>query len=71
VAAVAGAALSGALALLGSFRVVFLVASAILLASIPIWTAASLAYGRRRAGTRNAADALPTVGSVAAPAKPH
>ena len=48
VAAVAGAGLSGVLALLGSFRIVFLVASGILLASIPLWTAASLAYTRRR-----------------------
>jgi len=49
VAAVAGAGLSGALALLGSFRIVFLVASGLLLASIPLWVAASLAYARRRA----------------------
>ncbi len=46
-AAVAGAGLSGVLALVGSFRLVFLVASAILLASVPLWTAATVAYHRR------------------------
>ncbi len=49
VAAVAGAGLSGVLALVGSFRLVFLVSSAILLASVPLWTAATIAYRRRRA----------------------
>ena len=66
VAAVAGAGLSGVLALFGSFRVVFLVASGILLASIPIWAAATLAYARRRSA--------PSVTPTSAPAlsaKPH
>ncbi len=69
-AAVAGAGLSGVLALLGSYRVVFLAASAILLASIPIWTLASVAYERRR----SRADGEPAprpAGPVATPAKPH
>ncbi len=47
-AAVAGAALSGFLAVGGSYRVTFLVSAAILLASLPLWTAAELAYRRRR-----------------------
>jgi MFS family permease len=71
VAAVAGAGLSGALALLGSFRIVFLVASAILLASIPIWTTASLAYGRRRAAARATVRATQSSGGPPVPAKPH
>ena len=49
VAAVAGAGLSGLLALVGSFRLVFLVSSGILLVSIPLWAAATVAYRRRRA----------------------
>ncbi|HTT15853.1 MAG TPA: MFS transporter [Thermoplasmata archaeon] len=47
VAAVAGAGLSGVLALVGSFRLVFLVSAAILLVSIPLWAAATVAYERR------------------------
>jgi MFS family permease len=47
-AAVGGAALSGFLALFGSFRLVFLVSSGLLLVSLPLWTAASVAYTRRR-----------------------
>lgn len=50
VAAVAGAALSGALAVFGSFRLVFLVSGGLLLISLPLWTAASVAYTRRRFG---------------------
>lgn len=48
VAAVAGAGLSGLLSVLGSFRLVFLVAGLSLLASVPIWAAASVAYQKRR-----------------------
>jgi len=55
-AAVVGAGLSGLLAVVGSFRLVFLVSAAILLASLPLWTAATIAYGRRR---RPAPDAPP------------
>ncbi|HTP54123.1 MAG TPA: MFS transporter [Thermoplasmata archaeon] len=47
-AAVVGAGLAGILAVVGSFRLVFLVASGILFASLPLWTAASIAYRRRR-----------------------
>lgn len=50
VAAVAGAALSGVLALFGSFRLVFLVSGGLLLVSLPLWTAASVAYARRKYG---------------------
>ncbi|HTT15690.1 MAG TPA: MFS transporter [Thermoplasmata archaeon] len=49
VAAVAGAGLSGVLSFVGSFRLVFLVSGGALLASVPIWTAASVAYRRRHA----------------------
>jgi MFS family permease len=48
VAAVGGAALSGFLAIFGSFRLVFLVSGGLLLVSLPLWTAASVAYTRRR-----------------------
>jgi len=69
VAAVAGAALSGLLALFGSFRLVFLVSSAILLVSLPLWTAATVAYGRRRAGDRPAT-AVPVRGSASSEGVP-
>ena len=49
-AAVGGAALSGILAVFGSFRLVFLVSGGLLLVSLPLWTAASIAYTRRRLG---------------------
>jgi MFS family permease len=48
VAAVLGAALSGVLSVYGSYRLVFLVAGGSLLVSLPLWTAASVAYARRR-----------------------
>lgn len=48
VAAVVGAALSGVLALVGSFRLVFLASGGLLLVSLPLWTAASVAYARRK-----------------------
>jgi len=51
-AAVAGAALSGVLSLFGSFRLVFLVSGGLLLVSLPLWTAATIAYTRRRYGPR-------------------
>jgi MFS family permease len=47
-AAVAGAGLAAVLAEFGSFRLVFLVSAGALLASLPIWTAASVAYVRRK-----------------------
>ena len=46
VAAVAGAALSGLLAVSGSFRLTFLVAAGALLASLPLWSAVRVAAGR-------------------------
>ena len=56
VAAVAGAGAAGLLAVFGSFRLVFLASGAILLASLPLWTAASVAYRRRSpAGRRSPA----------------
>lgn len=75
-AAVAGAALAYVLAVFGSFRLVFLVSSAVLLASLPLWTAASVAFERRRrAGLGEPADIVahgpaPAPESGAA-AKPH
>ena len=48
VAAVLGAALSGVLSVYGSYRLVFLVAGGSLLISLPLWTAGSVAYARRR-----------------------
>jgi MFS family permease len=50
VAAVAGAGLAGVLAVYGSYRLVFLVSGGALLASLPLWTAASVAYARRKYG---------------------
>jgi MFS family permease len=50
VAAVLGAALSGVLSVYGSYRLVFLVAGGSLLVSLPLWTAGSVAYARRRFG---------------------
>ncbi len=72
VAAVAGAGLSGILAVVGSFRLVFLVSGGVLLASVPLWTAATVAYERRRSADR----AREAGGNPAAPAtgpagKPH
>ncbi len=64
-AAVLGAGLSGILAVFGSFRLVFLVAAGALLVSIPLWTAAVVAYRRRRAGAME-----PVVPAVVAPAAP-
>ncbi len=54
VAAVVGAGLSGVLSIFGSYRLVFLVAGGSLLVSLPLWTAASVAYARRRFGQRDA-----------------
>jgi MFS family permease len=48
VAAVTGAGLSGILATFGSFRLVFLVSAGALLVSLPLWSAASVAYLRRK-----------------------
>jgi len=47
-AAVAGAALSALLSVVGSFRLVFFVSGGLLLVSLPLWTAASVAYTRRK-----------------------
>ena len=66
VAAVGGAALSGVLALFGSFRLVFLVSSGLLLVSLPLWTAASVAYTRRRFGAPKAGS-VERDGTVTAP----
>jgi MFS family permease len=50
VAAVTGAGLSAVLAEFGSYRLVFLVAAGSLLVSLPLWSAASVAYTRRKYG---------------------
>ena len=54
VAAVGGALLSGVLSVVGSYRLVFLVSAGALLASIPLWTAAQVAYARRHYSAPNA-----------------
>ncbi|MCI4361020.1 MAG: MFS transporter [Thermoplasmata archaeon] len=51
-AAVAGALLSGLLAVVGSYRLVFLVSAGALLVSIPLWTAAQVAYAQRKGRLR-------------------
>jgi MFS family permease len=76
-AAVLGAALSGVLAVFGSFRLVFLVAAGALLISVPLWAAASVAYERRARAHGVLAEPSPTAApirsSTEAPvaAKPH
>lgn len=47
IAAIAGAALSGVLSVFGSFRLVFLISAGGLLVSLPLWSAAAVAYARR------------------------
>jgi len=47
-AAVLGAAVAGTLSVWGSYRLVFLVAAGSLLLSLPLWTAASVAFQKRR-----------------------
>jgi MFS family permease len=77
-AAVLGAILSGVLSVFGSYRLVFLVAAGSLLASIPLWTAAGVAYARRKNG-KNRSTVAPPPGSepserpagARASAKPH
>lgn len=51
-AAVSGALLSGVLSTYGSYRMTFFAAAIVLFASLPIWTAAQLAYDRRRGTIR-------------------
>lgn len=72
VAAVLGAGLAGVIAIVGSFRLVFLVSAVILLASLPLWTAASLAYRRRHAGPEapTPAPAAPPPAGAGAPVEP-
>jgi MFS family permease len=67
-AAIVGAALSGVLALVGSFRLVFLVAAGVLLVSLPLWTAARLAYRRRHAPAETAPASIPAPAPVSLPA---
>ena len=50
IAAVVGAALSGLLSVFGSYRLTFLVSAGCLLASLPLWSAATIAYARRQPG---------------------
>ena len=49
IAAVGGAVVSGILALFGSFGLTFFVAAAALLASVPLWAAAHVAWVKRHA----------------------
>ena len=75
VAAVAGAGLAAVLAAFGSYRLVFLVSAGALLASLPIWSAASVAYVRRKYGRESSPPPPPSephrvVDAVAA-AKTH
>ncbi len=76
-AAVLGAVVSAALAVFGSYRLVFLVAAGALLISIPLWSAASVAYRRRKADgtvigpTIPSPRPAPVVSEPAASAKPH
>ncbi len=63
-AAVLGAGLAALLSVLRNFSIVFFVAGGLLLASLPLWTAATLAYERRKAGRS------PPVAAPADPSSP-
>jgi MFS family permease len=65
IAAVAGAALSGFLSVYGSYRLVFLVSAGALLISLPLWSAATVAYARRRTDPRAGAPPVDGRGSRA------
>ncbi|HTS33053.1 MAG TPA: MFS transporter [Thermoplasmata archaeon] len=68
VAAVAGAGLSGILATFGSYRLVFLVSAGSLLVSLPLWSAATVAFLRRKHDRETALPAPGPAASVAAKA---
>ncbi|MGI0129385.1 MAG: MFS transporter [Thermoplasmata archaeon] len=77
-AAVLGAVLAGALSVFGSYRLVFLVAAGCLLVSVPLWTAAGVAYYRRKNAPAASATAPTEARRAPAPvadesitAKPH
>ncbi|HTZ62407.1 MAG TPA: MFS transporter [Thermoplasmata archaeon] len=77
-AAVLGAVLSGVLSVFGSYRLVFLVAAGALLISVPLWTAAGVAYRRRAHPVSPGESPLPAAparvagpADAAATAKPH
>jgi MFS family permease len=53
IAAVLGALLSGIVSYFGSYRLTFLLSAGALLASLPVWAAAELAFDRRRAALRS------------------
>jgi MFS family permease len=68
VAAVAGAGLSGILATFGSYRLVFLVSAGSLLVSLPLWSAATVAFLRRKHDRETALPAPGPAAGVAAKA---
>lgn len=71
-AAVTGALLSWTLAQFGDYRFAFMVSGGLLLASLPLWAAASVAYARRRpSALRAAAPADSRPGEPQPAAKPH
>jgi MFS family permease len=51
IAAITGAFLSGILSEFGGYRLTFALAAATLLVSLPLWSAAQVAYAKRRAST--------------------
>lgn len=69
VAAVGGALTSALIALVGSFDLVFLIATGALLASLPLWSAATVAYTRRR-GPGTATAETPAPAETAGPGCP-
>ena len=78
VAAVLGAAIAGVLSVFGSYRLVFLVAAGSLLVSVPLWTAAGVAYYRRKhlgatgeRGVGETSGPFRPPSDAAASAKPH
>jgi MFS family permease len=58
IAAVAGALASGLLSYYGSYRITFLASAVVLLASLPLWSAARVAY-HRRTGQSEMPSAIP------------
>lgn len=73
VAAVVGALLSGVLSFYGSYRLTFLVAAGALLVSLPLWSAAQVAYAnrRRQADTLQAPAPAPGPSELPGPPRPR
>ncbi|MCI4323857.1 MAG: MFS transporter [Thermoplasmata archaeon] len=65
IAAVTGALTSGLLSFYGSYRITFLASAIVLLASLPLWSAARVAYHRRTGQSTIPSSLPPAVGTRA------